>query len=70
MRKKNSRKKKEIKQYKSCESFYKDKPFYLDYGYSPEEWRVKMDVDRGIGNGVNEDGYLSALELVEMATGV
>lgn len=57
--------------YKSIQSAYsQENPFWSDYNgndsYSSEEWRVKQFVDRGYGNGVQEEGYMSSLELEEM----
>lgn len=65
------RKNKNTPSYKTAQSVYsQDKPFWSDYNgddsYSPEEWRMKQFVDRGYGNGVQEDGYMSSLELEEM----
>lgn len=64
---KSSRKKRVEKQYNKTASCYKhtEKPFWADH-YSAEEWRIKTEVDKGFGNGVQEEGWMSSLELLEM----
>lgn len=65
------RKKKTPPSYKTTQSAYlQEKPFWADYNgndsYTSEEWRVRQFVDRGYGNGVQEEGYMSMTELTEM----